>query len=64
MPDRPARLKAETVELLAVESSDRVLDVGCGTGDDAVVIGTVAPDVVSIGVDLSSRNLVEDTGRG
>lgn len=54
-----ARLKADAIEALAIQPGHRVLDVGCGTGEDAVAMSAAATDVFALGLDLSSRNIVE-----
>jgi ubiquinone/menaquinone biosynthesis C-methylase UbiE len=52
-PDRQ-RLKAIIAERLSLSSGDRVLDVGCGTGDDVRMLAPlVGPDGHVIGIDAS-----------
>jgi ubiquinone/menaquinone biosynthesis C-methylase UbiE len=54
-----ARLKFETVEMLEIGTGDRVLELGCGTGEEVAAMGAAASDVFSVGVDLSPRNVIE-----
>jgi demethylmenaquinone methyltransferase/2-methoxy-6-polyprenyl-1,4-benzoquinol methylase len=51
----PEPLQAEAVDLLGVDAEDRVLDVGCGTGETTAHLLRRASDVH--GVDLSARQL-------
>ena len=44
---------------LRVGPGSRVLDVGCGTGDDALAIAALAPDGLVTGVDASARMVAE-----
>src|SRR3954463_10289763 len=39
---------ARLVQLAAIQHSDRVLDVGCGTGYSAAVLGHLASEVVAV----------------
>lgn len=55
--------KQQTFTLLGLRSGDCVLDVGCGTGDDAQPLASlVAPDGCVIGVD-ASVTMVEEARR-
>jgi ubiquinone/menaquinone biosynthesis C-methylase UbiE len=47
--------KRQTFSLLAARAGSRLLDVGCGTGDDAIVLGElVGPTGHVVGVDRSA----------
>jgi ubiquinone/menaquinone biosynthesis C-methylase UbiE len=55
--------KRQTYTLLGLRSGARVLDVGCGTGDDARALASlVAPDGCVVGVD-TSVTMVEEARR-
>jgi len=51
--------KARSIELLALSEGDHVLDVGCGTGEDARTIAARAPGVSVTGVDASDDKIRE-----
>lgn len=54
-----ARLKVKTIEAMLIQPGDRVVDVGCGTGEEVVAMSLAADDVSAIGFDLSERNIAE-----
>ena len=39
---------AKLVQLAAIEGTDRVLDVGCGTGYSAAILGQLAAEVIAV----------------
>jgi SAM-dependent methyltransferase len=45
------------LSVAAIRSADRVLDIGCGTGQTSRDAGRAAPQGSAVGVDLSSRML-------
>ncbi len=54
------RLKRHGLDLLAVTAGRRLLDVGCGTGDDVrAVAGLVGPIGLAVGVEPSAVLLAE-----
>jgi class 3 adenylate cyclase/ubiquinone/menaquinone biosynthesis C-methylase UbiE len=53
-------LRRQSYELLAIEPDDRILDLGCGTGDDTQEIAAlVGEDGMAVGVDVSSTMITE-----
>jgi ubiquinone/menaquinone biosynthesis C-methylase UbiE len=53
-------MKGRIVELLGVRSGDALLDLGCGTGDDACALADlVGPAGKVVGVDLSAVMIAE-----
>jgi len=54
--------KPESFALLELVAGDQVLDVGCGTGEDARTLGGLARDVAVLGVDLSEAKIAEALG--
>ncbi len=58
------RLKRATYELLAAAPGQRVLDVGCGTGDDVRnLAGMVGPTGRAVGLDFSRTLVAEANAR-
>lgn len=58
--DQFRAVKASAHSLLALKSNDKVLDIGCGTGDDARELAAmVAPNGLAIGVDKSKSMIAE-----
>jgi ubiquinone/menaquinone biosynthesis C-methylase UbiE len=56
-------VKAQTFELLDLRPDSRVLDVGCGTGDDVLTLATlVGPGGRAVGVD-SSATMIDEASR-
>jgi ubiquinone/menaquinone biosynthesis C-methylase UbiE len=55
--------KARSFELLALADGDHVLDVGCGTGEDARTIAGQFPGVSVIGIDASEDKIREARAR-
>ena len=55
--------KARSFELLALVEGDQVLDVGCGTGDDARTIAGRVAGVSVIGIDASDEKIREARAR-
>jgi len=55
--------KARSFELLLLAEGDHVLDVGCGTGEDARAIAARTPDVSVTGVDASEDKIREARAR-
>ena len=55
--------KARSFDLLALAAGDHVLDVGCGTGEDARTIAGRFPGVSVIGVDASEEKIREARAR-
>ena len=57
---------ARLVQLAAVEGTDRVLDLGCGTGYSAAVLGQLAAQVVAVEDDAalatSARQVLAELG--
>ncbi len=57
--------KRESIELLGLAPGDRVLDVGCGTGDDVRLIAKlVGPAGRAVGLDSSTTMIDEARRRG
>jgi SAM-dependent methyltransferase len=57
--------KEKSFELLHLRPGDRVLDVGCGAGEDARALARiVGPDGLVVAIDASSRMIVEARRRG
>jgi len=57
------RYKRRTYQLLEVGPGARVLDVGCGTGDDAIALaGLVDPGGAVVGID-NSASIIEEARR-
>jgi ubiquinone/menaquinone biosynthesis C-methylase UbiE len=55
--------KQQTFALLGLNPGDRVLDAGCGTGDDALALASlVVPDGWVVGID-ASMTMVEEARR-
>ncbi len=55
--------KARSFELLALAAGDQVLDVGCGTGEDARTIAGRIAGVSVIGIDASEEKIREARAR-
>jgi ubiquinone/menaquinone biosynthesis C-methylase UbiE len=55
--------KGRSFDLLALADGDQVLDVGCGTGEDARVIAGRSPGVSVIGIDASEDKVREARAR-
>jgi ubiquinone/menaquinone biosynthesis C-methylase UbiE len=55
--------KAESFALLELAEGDHVLDVGCGTGEDARRLAGLAPGVAVVGLDVSERKIAEAQAR-
>jgi len=55
--------KARSFELLLLVEGDHILDVGCGTGDDARAISGQAPGVSVTGIDASEDKIREARAR-
>jgi len=55
--------KARSFELLALADGDHVLDVGCGTGEDARTVAGRFPGVSVIGIDASEDKVREARAR-
>jgi SAM-dependent methyltransferase len=55
--------KARSFDLLVLAGGDHVLDVGCGTGEDARAIASGTPDVSVTGVDASEDKIREARAR-
>jgi SAM-dependent methyltransferase len=51
--------KPASFALLALETGDAVLDVGCGTGDDARAIALLVPGVAVVGIDADATKVAE-----
>ena len=55
--------KQRTFALLGIRPSSRILDVGCGTGDDTIAMAQlVGPDGEAVGLD-SSQTMIEEAER-
>jgi ubiquinone/menaquinone biosynthesis C-methylase UbiE len=55
--------KARSLDLLTLADGDHVLDVGCGTGEDARTIAGRFPGVSVIGIDASEDKIREARAR-
>lgn len=55
--------KPRSFELLALEAGDHVLDVGCGTGEDACALAGLWPGVAVLGIDASETKIAEALAR-
>jgi ubiquinone/menaquinone biosynthesis C-methylase UbiE len=55
--------KARSFELLALVEGDQILDVGCGTGEDARTIAGRVASVSVIGIDASDEKIREARAR-
>jgi ubiquinone/menaquinone biosynthesis C-methylase UbiE len=51
--------KRSSLELLELAEGDAVLDVGCGTGDDARALAMAVSGVAVIGIDASEERITE-----
>ncbi|HZE89449.1 MAG TPA: methyltransferase domain-containing protein, partial [Verrucomicrobiae bacterium] len=51
--------KPTSFALLALESGDSVLDVGCGTGEDARDLARLVPGVSVLGIDARAETVAE-----
>ncbi len=54
---REDRLRREILERAEIASRDRVLDVGCGTGTQALLVKRARPDAEVVGIDGDARAL-------
>ncbi|MEW6476968.1 MAG: methyltransferase domain-containing protein [Actinomycetota bacterium] len=66
MQDAPdvQRIRAEALDALALQPGERVLDIGCGTGDHTrEMAGLVAGDGEAVGVDFSHAMITEASRR-
>ena len=53
-----------TMELLDISPTDRVLDVGCGTGNYARHLAASVPDGLVVGIDASETMIASAAKRG
>lgn len=53
------KLKAEMLDALRLGPGERIADVGCGTGEDAVAAAGAAQGIFAVGYDLSSAHVAE-----
>jgi ubiquinone/menaquinone biosynthesis C-methylase UbiE len=53
--------KPASYRRLALVEGDQVLDVGCGTGDDARALAGLVPGVAVVGVDLDAARVADAT---
>lgn len=51
------RWKRQMVARVGVKSTDRVLDIACGTGDTTFMIGRANPDGETVGTDINNEML-------
>jgi SAM-dependent methyltransferase len=56
------RLKAWAVDRLDPQPREQAVDVGCGTGEDAMALATILPGGGAVGVDVSAA-MVEEARR-
>jgi SAM-dependent methyltransferase len=61
MPER--RFKRQLVEQAAPEPGQRILDVGCGTGTLAILVGSTQPEAEVIGLDADPEILEQACGK-
>jgi len=55
--------KTESFTLLELAEGDHVLDVGCGTGEDARTLAGLVPGAAVVGLDASERKIAEAQAR-
>jgi SAM-dependent methyltransferase len=55
--------KARSFQLLGLAEGDHVLDVGCGTGEDARALAGLVRDVAVVGIDVSVEKIREAQAR-